>query len=66
MRIVVDSIDTESGIAIIEFGEKHIEIAACHLPSNTKEGDILRLVRDEHKTNELKASLKERLAKLTH
>lgn len=63
-RIVVDSIDRKSDIARLEINGEFITVSSTIIPSNAKEGDILKLIIDEDSKDKVKStvtSLEEKL-----
>lgn len=68
-RIVVDSIDRKSDIARLEINGEFITVSSTIIPSNAKEGDILKLIIDEDSKDNVKStviSLEEKLFRNKH
>lgn len=68
-RIVVDSIDRKSNIARLEINGEFITVSSTIIPSNAKEGDILKLIIDEDSKDKVKStviSLEEKLFRNKH
>lgn len=68
-RIVVDSIDRKSDIARLEINGEFITVSSTIIPSNAKEGDILKLIIDEGSKDNVKStviSLEEKLFRNKH
>lgn len=68
-RIVVDSIDRKSDIARLEINGEFITVSSTIIPSNAKEGDILKLIIDEDSKDKVKStvtSLEEKLFRNKH
>lgn len=68
-RIVVDSIDRKRDIARLEINGEFITVSSTIIPSNAKEGDILKLIIDEDSKDKVKStviSLEEKLFRNKH
>ncbi len=60
--LIIDRFEYE--IAIVEGDREIIEIPKHHLPAEAKEGDVIKIIIDEQKTEERRQQIEELSAKL--